>query len=126
MRFIVHVPRHWTEELDDLGEATKTALLRYRRGLKGLCADMRLVRVRCDLVNYGLVDDLAAMQEHNVEIEDDLATWLGDLAASVNRDIMHRGAIVKGLVRVALCLYRVRAPELGGGAMSGVDGAAGC
>ena len=28
MRFIVHVPRHWTEELDDLGEATKTALLR--------------------------------------------------------------------------------------------------
>ena len=24
MRFIVHVPRHWTEELDDLGEATRS------------------------------------------------------------------------------------------------------
>ena len=125
MRFIVHVPRHWTEELDALGEATKTALLRYRRGLKGLRADMRLVRVRCDLVNYGLVDDPAATDEHTVEIEDDLATWLGSLAAFVNRDVIHRGATVRGILRMALRLYRAQAPELGSGGMSGVDGTAG-
>ena len=124
MKLTIRIPSHGTVDLDDVGEATETALLRYRAGLRGLDPDMCLVRIRCDLVNYGMVDDSAAMQEVTVDIEHELATWLDNLAAFVNPVIVHRGATVKAIVRVALRFFCVQAPELGGRMKSGVDGTA--
>ena len=76
--------RH-SESLDSgfwqCGGATETALLRYRGGLQGLSPDMCLVRIRCDLVNYGMVDDAAALQEVTVDVDRELATWLDNLGA---------------------------------------------
>ena len=124
MELTIRIPILWAEEFEELTVATETALRRYRAGLKGLGHDMCLVRIRCDLVNYGMVDDPAAMHEVTVEIDHELAIWLDDLAAFVNADIVHRGATVKAIVRVALRFFCVQAPELGGGMKSGVDGAA--
>ena len=113
MKVTIQVPSNWAAGTVRLSEATEAALLRYRRGLSGIGPDMRLVRIRCDLVNYGMVDDPAAMQVFSVDIDSGLATWVDDLAAFVNRNIMHRGATFRGIVRVALHLYRVQEPELG-------------
>ena len=124
MKLTIRIPIRWAEEFEDLAVAAETALQRYRARLKGLGPDMCLVRIRCDLVNYGMVDDSAAMQEVTVDIDHELATWLDNLTAFVNPDIVHRGATVKAIVRVALRFFCGQAPELGGGMKSGVDGAA--
>lgn len=114
MKVMIQVPSDWAAGTVRLTEATEDALRRYRRGLGGIGPDMRLVRIRCDLVNYGLVDDPDAMRVFAVDIDNGLATWLDNLAAFVNRDIVHRSATVKGIVRVALRLNGVHEPELGG------------
>lgn len=125
MKLKIQVASHWTEETDRLAAATESALQRYRRGLRGLGTGRRLVRIRLDLVNYGMLDDPAAVQECTVEIGNELAAWLEDLAAFVNRDTMCQGATIRALVCVALRLYSAQVGELGGGSKARVAGIAG-
>lgn len=63
---------------------------------------MRLVRIRCDLANYGMVEDLATARVLTVDIDNGLSAWPDGFAAFVNREVECRGATVKGIVRVAL------------------------
>ena len=125
MELTVHVQCHWAEESSDLAEAASRALMQYRDALKGLGADMCLVRVRCDLVNYGLLDDPAAIKEFTVDIDNGLAIWLEDLAASVNRNAIRRGGTIKGIVRVALRFYREHLSDLAARMEPGAKGAGG-